>query len=125
MLVTGAGLLLRTVVALDGVDAGLPRGSRPDHVRSPAPERDTQTPERALQFYQAAEREMASLPGVRSVGLGFSLPWMAGNWPGIFGGGRAPVAEADEPAAHYQMVNAEYFDTLGIPVLRGRAFHGA
>lgn len=57
---------------------------------------------------------MASLPGVRSVRLGFSLPmdgWEIGQ--GFTVVGAPPVGEAEEPAAHYQMVNAKYFETLG------------
>src|ERR1035441_2059124 len=36
--------------------------------------------------------------------------------------GAPPVGEAEEPAAHYQMVNAKYFETLGIRLVHGRAF---
>lgn len=122
MLVVGAGLLLRTVVALDRVDPGY----YADHVLTmytTLPLARYKTPERALQFYQAAEREMASLPGVRSVGLGFSLPmdgWEIGQ--GFTVVGAPAVGEAEEPAAHYQMVNAKYFETLGIRSVRGRVF---
>jgi putative ABC transport system permease protein len=122
MLVTGAGLLLRTVVALDSVDPGY-HADRVLTMYATLPLTRYKTPERALQFYQAAEREVASLPGVRSIGLGFSLPmdgWEIGQ--GFTGVGAPPVGEADEPAAYYQMINAKYFDTLGIPLLRGRAF---
>jgi putative ABC transport system permease protein len=122
MLVTGAGLLLRTVVALDRVDPGY-HADRVLTMYTTLPPARYKTPERALQFYQAAQREMASLPGVRSVGLGFSLPmdgWEIGQ--GFTVVGAPPVGEAEEPAAHYQMVNATYFETLGIGLLRGRAF---
>ena len=122
MLVTGAGLLLRTVVALDRVDPGY-HADRVLTMYATLPLARYKTPERALQFYRAAQREMASLPGVRSVGLGFSLPmdgWEIGQ--GFTVVGAPPVGEAEEPAAHYQMVNAKYFETLGIRLLRGRAF---
>ncbi|HUE01754.1 MAG TPA: ABC transporter permease [Bryobacteraceae bacterium] len=122
MLVTGAGLLLRTVVALDNVDPGY-HADRVLTMYTNLPLTRYKTPERALQFYQAAEREISSLPGVRSVGMGYSLPmdgWEIGQSFSVVG---APqVATAEEPAAHYQIVNAKYFDTLGIPLLRGRAF---
>ena len=113
MLVTGAGLLLRTVVALDRVDPGY-HADRVLTMYVTLPLARYKTPQRALTFYQAAEREMASLPGVRSVGLGFSLPmdgWEIGQ--GFTVVGAPPVGEAEEPAAHYQMVNAKYFETLG------------
>jgi len=122
MLVTGAGLLLRTVVALDRVDPGY-HADRVLTMYVTLPLARYKTPERALQFYQAAEREMTTLPGVRSVGLGFSLPvdgWEIGQGFSVVGA--PPVGEAEEPAAHYQMVNTKYFETLGIRLLRGRAF---
>jgi len=122
MLVTGAGLLLRTVAALDRVDPGY-HAERVLTMYTTLPLARYKTPERALQFYQAAEREMASLPGVRSVGLGFSLPmdgWEIGQ--GFTVVGAPPVGESEEPAAHYQMVNAKYFETLGIRLQRGRVF---
>jgi putative ABC transport system permease protein len=122
MLVTGAGLLLRTVLALDNVDPGY-HADRVLTMYATLPLARYKTPERALQFYQAAQREITRLPGVRSVGLGFSLP--VGGWEigqGFSVVGAPPVGEADEPAAHYQMVNAQYFETLGISLLRGRGF---
>jgi len=122
MLVTGAGLLLRTVVALDNVDPGY-HADRVLTMYATLPLARYKTPARALQFYQAAEREMSSLPGVRSVGMAFSLPmdgWEIGQGFSVVGA--PPVGEAEGPAAHYQMVNAKYFETLGIPLLRGRAF---
>ena len=122
VLVTGAGLLLRTVVALDRVDPGY-HADRVLTMYVTLPLARYKTPQRALTFYQAAEREMASLPGVRSVRLGFSLPmdgWEIGQ--GFTVVGAPPVGEAEEPAAHYQMVNAKYFETLGIRLVHGRAF---
>ncbi len=122
VLVTGAGLLLRTVVALHGVDPGF-HADRVLTMYTRLPLKRYPTPERALQFYQSTERELASLPGVRSVGFGFSLPldgWDIGQGFTIVGA--PPVAEADQPAAHYQMISPGYFETLGIRLLSGRAF---
>src|SRR5262249_56009522 len=46
----------------------------------------------------------------QNIGQGFSIV------------GDPPVDKASEPSAHYQMVGPRYFETLGIDVLRGRAF---
>ncbi|HLY18446.1 MAG TPA: ABC transporter permease [Bryobacteraceae bacterium] len=122
MLATGAGLLLRTVLALDHVDPGYHAdGVLTMYVALPL--KSYATPERALTFYRATEREIGSLPGVRSVGLGFSLPldgWEIGQGFTIVGA--PPVGESQQPAAHYQIVNTKYFETLGIRLLRGRPF---
>jgi putative ABC transport system permease protein len=82
-----------------------------------------QTPERALAFYQAVEREVAALPGVAAASIGGALPLDGQNIGQAFSVvGDPPPDVANGPSAHYQMVGARYFDTLGIDVLHGRAF---
>jgi putative ABC transport system permease protein len=81
------------------------------------------TPERALVFYQAAQREISAVPGVQSVALGGSLPldgWDIGQGFELVGG--SSTGESLRDSAHYQIVGAGYFDTLGIPILSGRPF---
>ncbi len=122
LLVAGAGLLLRTLVSLDRVDPGF----RADHVLTmyvSLPNSRYPKPADTLTFYQAVEREIAAVPGVRSVGLSTVLPtdgWDIGQGFQVVG---QPALDASHSlSAHYQMVNAGFFRTLGIPVLRGRAF---
>ncbi len=122
MLVAGAGLLLRTVLALNNVDPGY-RADRVLTMYITLPLKRYETPRRALSFYQAAEREMARLPEVRSVAFGTSLPldgWDIGQGFSVVGA--PPVGESEQPAANYQIVSTNYFDTLGIELLRGRVF---
>jgi len=124
LLVAGAGLLLRSVVLLGRVDTGF-QANKVLTMYVGLPLTRYSAPSRAQTFYQAVEREIASTPGVRSVGLSFSLPtdgWQIGQ--SFWVTGKRPEA-GHEPSAHYQMVNADYFRTLGIPILRGRAFTAA
>ncbi|SPF55485.1 conserved membrane hypothetical protein [Candidatus Sulfopaludibacter sp. SbA4] len=123
MVVAGAGLFLRTLERLGKVDPGfhadnvltmhmiLPINRYPD-------------PGRALAFYQAAQRDIENLPGVRAASFGGSLPlngWDIGQGFQVVG---APITDAaNTPAAHYQIVGAPYFETLGIPLVAGRAFN--
>jgi putative ABC transport system permease protein len=122
LLVAGAGLLLRTLTSLDRVDPGF----RADHVLTMGvslPNTRYPLPENALMFYQGLEREIAAIPGVRDVGLGTILPvegWDIGQGFQVIG--QPKVDESQQPAAHYQMVSSGYFRTLGIPLMRGRAF---
>jgi putative ABC transport system permease protein len=123
MLVTGAGLLLRTLVSLDHVDTGI----RPDHVLTAQLSLSNQKypkPASTLAFYQAVEREVANLPGVHSASISTTLP--AQGWDiGM------PAELVDRPAAdraqrkgvHYQMISPTYFRTLGIPLVAGRAIN--
>jgi len=122
LLVTGAGLLLRSLHRLGQVDPGF-HADKVLTMHVMLPETRYPQPARALEFYQGVERELSATPGVRDVGMTFSLPtdgWQIGQ--GFFVVGRPKPEAANEPAAHYQMVNAGYFRTLGIPIVRGRAF---
>ena len=122
LLLAGAGLLVRTLIALNGIDPGF----HAEHVltlQTGLPLNRFGTTEKLLTFYQAAEREVSAIPGVKSASFGGSLPldgWDIGQ--GFAIAGDPPVEPSRMPAAHYQIVGAAYFKTLGIDVLRGRAF---
>jgi putative ABC transport system permease protein len=126
LLLCGAGLLLRTLLALDSVDAGF-RAERvltmSVNIPGAAPNLRYWTPESRWRFFDAVEREVRALPGVRSVGWGTSLPL---DGPGVIGSmsfdipGRAtPMTEEQ---AYYQIVSSTYFQTLDIPLVAGRSF---
>lgn len=121
-LAAGAGLLFRTLVSLNQVETGI----RADHVLTAELSLSSVKYKKAgstLPFYQSVEREVAALPGVRSAAFSTTLPtqgWDIGM----------PAELVDRPApdpskrraVHYQMVSPHYFQTLGIPLLEGRAF---
>jgi predicted permease len=122
LLASGAALLVRTLGSLNHVDPGY-HATNVLTMNVSLPLSRYPTPERALQFYQAMQNEIRSVPGVSDVGLGTNLPldgWDIGQGFHIIG---QPLnSESNEPSAHYQMVNANYFSTLGIPLLKGRTF---
>ena len=122
LLLCGAGLLLRTLLALENVDPGY----RADDVLTMAvtlPTSRYPTPDHVRRFHDAVERDVTALPGVRSAAWGSALP-LDGRYygQGFEIVGEATPLEANRPAAAYQMVSAPYFDTLGIPIVRGRSF---
>ncbi len=123
LLTSGAGLLLRTLASLDRVDPGF----HADHLLTmyvSLPTSRYPRPANALAFYRAAEREITAIPGVRSLGLSTILPadgWDIGQTFTIVGQPQSDPSH--QLAAHYQMVNPGYFSTLGIPLIRGRAFN--
>jgi putative ABC transport system permease protein len=73
MVVSGAGLFLRTLEHLSQVDPGY-HADRVLTMRVVLPLSRYPTPAHVLAFYQAAQREIESLPGVRSAAFGGSLP---------------------------------------------------
>ena len=126
LLLCGAGLLLRTMLALGSFDSGYRADG--DSVLTldfsvPAPGPDGA--ERLLQFYDSVEREIQrALPNVRSLGWASSLPWgnsELGRWPFEIVGD--PPIEADRrPNAEYTVASQGYFRTLDIPIVAGRGF---
>ena len=124
LLLVGAGLLLRTLLAVEGVD----RGYRADRVLTmmvdPLGARYP-TPQSLTQFFDAVEQEIRALPGVSRVAWTSALP-MANDEPDRFAfeiAGDPPVDERRRPEADRQIVSHTYFDTLDLPIIAGRSFH--
>jgi putative ABC transport system permease protein len=121
LVVAGAGLFLRTLERLIAVDGGF-RGEHVLTARVSLPLSRYPTPARAGEFYQAAQRELESIPGVRSAALGGSVPLAGWDIGQGFRLSDETTGESLQASAHYQIVGARYFETLGIPLLAGRAF---
>jgi putative ABC transport system permease protein len=128
LVLIGSGLLLRTWTALGRVDPGYrTRDAFTAVVNLPFP--GPASPQRyqrigaVQQFYDAVERDLRAQPAVRRVAWGSALP-LAGGWFGqpILVEGDQPRRGGQAEIAAYQMVSRDYFDVLGIPILRGRAF---
>jgi putative ABC transport system permease protein len=122
LLLAGAGLLTRTLMALNAVDPGF-RAERVLTLQVGLPLNRYASTDKLLAFYQASERELSAIPGVKSAAFGGSLPldgWDIGQ--GFTIPGDPPVEQSAMPSAHYQIVSASYFRTLGIDVMRGRSF---
>ncbi|HVZ21261.1 MAG TPA: ABC transporter permease [Vicinamibacterales bacterium] len=123
LLLFGAGLLVRTLMAVDRGD----RGYSSDRVLSmmvdPLDGRYP-TPDALLQFFYGVEREVMSIPGMRSVAWSSTVPLGTAELdPTAFEIVGDPSVTADErPVAPYQVVSPGYFDTLGITVVDGRRF---
>jgi putative ABC transport system permease protein len=120
IVLAGAGLLVRTLFRLENVDRGY-RAANILTMHVSLPENRYATPERLSMFYRDAGRELAAVPGVRSVAIGIDMPlegWSMGTFFEVAG---APK-QAQRTGAHVQSVNPGYFETLGIRVLAGRTF---
>jgi putative ABC transport system permease protein len=123
LLLVGAGLLLRTLIAVETVD----RGYRAERVLSmivdPLGSRYP-TPESLTQFYTAVEQEIAAVPGVGGVAWASTLPMGASYFGQYFFDivGDAPIDDRQRPVADYQVVSPSYFPTLHLPVVEGRGF---
>jgi putative ABC transport system permease protein len=122
LLTTGASLLLRTLVSLNGVDAGY----RAEHVITmtvKVPFMRIRAQSELAAYYQSIADEIGTTPGVLVSAIGTDVPLAGTNRRQPFEiVGDAPPDQANRPSAHYQMVGSSYFDALGVPLRRGRAF---
>lgn len=122
VLLFGAGLLLRTLLAMEATD----RGYRPDSQLSMLvdPLSDSYpTPESLLQFFDGIEREVASIHDVDAIAWSSTLPLGADQEQASFEVvGAPPVADAERPASDYQVVSDSYFSSLDVAILSGRGF---
>ena len=121
LLLVGAGLLLRSFERLQDV----PPGFQPDHLLIadlPLSQTAYAKPEQRYEFYDRLVERAKSLPGVRSAAAASFLPVSGGGGLIHFNiTGRPPKSPHDFIAAGYRTVTSGYFETLGIPLLRGRS----
>jgi putative ABC transport system permease protein len=121
VLLVGAGLLLRSFVAL----ASQPTGFDPRHLLTAnitlSGERYADIAAR-VRVFQDFESRVAMLPGVRAIALTTDLP-IGGNpaFHNLSFEGRN-VAPGTEPEIYYRAINPGYFEALRIPLRKGRRF---
>ena len=118
-----AGLLLRTLLAVEGVDRGYRAESVLTMIVDPM---GSQYPTDAdeLRFYEGVSREVSSLPGVTSLAWATTLPMGQSYEGSVFFAlvGDARPAERQQPTADYQVVSPGYFRTVDLPLVAGRGF---
>jgi predicted permease len=125
VLLVGAGLLIRSFARLQHVNPGFETENRL-RFRILLPEQeypDTELDKR-INFFSQVREKIATLPGVQSVGLSSGLPLGHNGSSTIFtfvGQPEPPLAEI--PSMEVCTVDIGYFQTLGIPLVRGRFFN--
>ncbi len=116
VLLGGAGLLMRTMVALQTVDLGL----NPDNVlviRLPLPEEHYKTAAARQKFFSQLLQRLRDLPGVVAGTETSTLPPYGGIGSEVDVPGRT---HSERWRAIYQLCSEGYFSTLGLKLLRGR-----
>ncbi|HJQ38157.1 MAG TPA: ABC transporter permease, partial [Thermoanaerobaculia bacterium] len=121
MLLCSGGLLVESYRRLRRIDVGFDT-QRLLTFRIELPRnRYEQPPQRRALFAQLQER-LGALPTIQSSGLVTDLPFSPSDWTATFDiPGRDDDAQGT-PAAHFRVMTPGYTETMGIPVLRGRAF---
>lgn len=119
ILLVGAGLFARTLFNLNHI----PLGFEADrmllfHLNPP---RSQYSNAQMITLYKRLEQELADIPGVRSVtmsNIAIIGDGHSGSTFHVFG---RPI-ENDEDRVQTNAVGSDFFQTLGIPMLQGRAF---
>jgi putative ABC transport system permease protein len=122
LLLTGAGLLIRSFIRLQSAPTGfqaeqltavtinLPRTSYPDR-------------QQRLSFADRLLPKLAALPGLQAVAFSDNLPLDTGRQgTSFFLEGQAPSAPGREQHTNVSTVSPGYFQTMGVPLLQGREF---
>lgn len=116
----GTGIFVRSFLAVISIDPGF-ETSRAVTLNYMLPRRQYSTPETRLGFAERLQERLHALPGVQAVGFG-SLPIQhdAPSLPYEIEG--KPLPEHARPVCASFIASPEYFDAMGVPVLRGRTF---
>ncbi len=120
VLLVGAGLMIRSVAALQHVDPGFdPRGVVSMSISTVGTKEAD--PARHADFYVNALERVKAVPGVESASFINHLPIAGDEWRLSFAiEGRPKPRPGEAPGATYRVVFPGYFHTMRIPLLRGR-----
>ena len=120
VLLVGAGLCVRSLLNAERLDPGFDTENVLSFSLSPT--LSGYTTAKTATFYRSLSERLQSLAGVRSTSMAAALPLGYGEirtmvaLPGPSGTPMQPVSVAEN------LVAPEYFETIGIPILRGREF---
>jgi putative ABC transport system permease protein len=116
-LVVGALLLVTSLRHLYRVDLGFDPAGVSVHELDPG--RHGYTPDRFALYQDGILQRVSGAPGIAAASLSFRAPFGSGRTMEL----QDPAGgERDRIETYANAVSATYFDTLGVPVLRGRGF---
>ena len=120
LLLIGAGLFIRSLSNLKGLDPGFRTANLIGFAVDPP--MNGYRPERSLDFYRRLRESLDALPGVESSSLAV-IPVLTGDeWDSSMAveGFQHKATEAPDP--HMQFISPDYFKTMNLPILLGRDF---
>jgi putative ABC transport system permease protein len=122
MLLIGAGLLLRSWQRLTRVDLGFD----PDHLLTASFDlsETRYNADQQDRFVNTLLEKLNNQPGVSSAAGAIPLPLSDNNFSVSFNLLDHPVPEANQPSAAFYVVTSGFFETMRMPLVRGRFFNG-
>ncbi len=121
LLLIGSGLLVKSLWRLQQTNPGI----APEELVSVEFDLSATTyndAERASDFYRRLVTQVQSMPGVQSVSFGTNQPLSGRANSDPFAIEGRKLDPANLTSAGWQLVGANYFRTLGIPLVKGRDF---
>ncbi|MGD8727133.1 MAG: ABC transporter permease [Gemmatimonadales bacterium] len=122
VLLAGTALMIQSLRRLQAVDPGFRTDGLLTLALQPTGANFQHASDR-LAFYDQVYQRLEALPGVSSVGAIQHLPLAGVGWlADVDVEGRPLPTGATPPRVGWRIVDADYFATLGIPLLEGRTF---
>jgi putative ABC transport system permease protein len=122
VLLAAAGLLVRSFGQLGAVKPGFATGGLLTF-RVSIPTKTYDKPEKREAFFRALADRLQQVPGAQSVAYSTTLPVSGRGWGAWLNRVDRPTpADTTPPSVRYRVVSANYFTSLGIPMVRGRGF---
>jgi predicted permease len=118
VLMTCAGLLGRSLQQLQSQDFGFRLDSR--YVVALAPSLSTVPPEQLPSMYARMQESLLRVPNVTNAAFSLYAPMSGDNWSSSITVDGHDTSE--RLSASWNRVSPRYFDTVGTPLVRGRAF---
>jgi predicted permease len=121
VLLIGAGLMLRTMSALQSVQPGFREAANLAVFRLSVPESAAPNAQALANVFRQVESKLAAIPGVQSVAATSALP-MDGNNSNdpLFAEGKVYAENTIPPIRRYKWVAPGYFQTMGNALAAGR-----
>jgi predicted permease len=120
ILLVGAGLLISSFQRILRVNPGFdPTHLLTFRVAVPDARYDD---EHRVQLFNQLTAKLRTQPGVEAASAAFPTPLSGGNIRISFSIEGRPVSKGDEPSERVSLVAADFFQTMRIPLLRGRDF---
>ena len=120
VLLTGAGLLLRSFAELQRTDSGLRQPEQVLTARVALPNERYAAGPAVVDFYSRVLERVEALPGVRSAGAINFLPLAQWGMNGNVQLEGHPFPPGQEPLSEFRAIAGDYFATVGVPLLAGR-----
>jgi predicted permease len=121
VLLAGAGFMMRNFLTLYSLDLGIDT-SRLVTMALVLPERKYPSLEQRLAFYERLQERLRASGQFRTVTVASSLPAQGGPSRRLAIDGK-PLASGEQPPTVAMLtVDPQYFETIGVPLMRGRGF---